>query len=785
IIALIACSGFIVWWFRVYLTSEPVASVDLPSLIALAGQLKTQLLHGHVSFYDATTFTGMPAFQFYGFFPSLLVVLLSFPCALLSADSITLSTHLLLIAGAAALPFSLYFSALPLANEIANAQGFLSRTQRWVLAIMCATWSFWFLNHDQHWYGIGAASPMNIGLFSQLFGWHFFLIHSGFLLRFIQHGGNRLIAFMAVAYALILVSHTMTFVFSTFIVLLSWVWFHDKRSGLLKAHILGIGLTAFWFFPFIAFMGEYTSYSIIRPKGDFLELFFRYPVYGLLRSFKTWFSGEFKLLNPINIINVGLVLTLFCHRQISKSGLTWTLFVFLILALVVFSSGFIATSFPVGLHYYRFLAYCFLLLVLIVCVIPLVFIKEQSSLLSTLFTLIVVACFVITAALPHHKRELIEKNSSSRHVAVQHRIFDYFKSIHEKGRVYVEHIKEHNQFAPLSRHYLSAFLHDQSGFEGIVGSHLQESVSYRMIVASANMLGAKTYHSAFLFIQHATLSDQDNIDRLKAFGITHLIAGRNQFFQKIKRFAVTEPVTIGPYRIVEIQKPPTQLIAAVDKPVIGFVDLQGNIPFHLLEFYFYARTQLSNQYELVRIEDPSSIPLQINTLLVNVARNQGTEKLRSQQIEIHYSPRYLLDHYKPHYPHNVEVDAYHELENYLDNTVNLPEQVALIRGKARYSVKTNNMIPVFNWSEDKQTISLQQLMPGQLYRINYSHFPYWHSSDGTVLRGAGERIFFVADKDKATIDYSRWHFKSTYLGYLATILSIIYLVFLFTRQRDK
>lgn len=769
-------SGFIVWWFRVYLSCEAIASVDLPSQIALTKQLKQQLLAGHLSFYDPTTFTGWPAFQFYGFFPSLLAACGALLLGFFSTDPVTLSTHLLLVMGAALLPFSLYFAALPLGRDLVADNHHLSTNHTWILALMCSVWSFWFLNHDKQWYGIGAAAPMNIGLFSQIFGWHFFLLHLGLLLRYVQTGASRYAIWLSLSYGLLLISHTLTFVFSSFLVLFSWCWFHERRMGLFTAHLIGVALVAFWFVPFVSLMGDYTSYSIIRPKGDFLELFFRYPLYGLIRSIRTWLDGDFKLLNPINTINALLFFTLFFHRRIVKTGLLWVLLVFLLLALLVFSSGFVATSLPIGLHYYRFLGYCFILATLIICVIPLVFLRQEVNYATVIITLIAITCFAITIALPHEKRQLIQNHSSNTHLAVQNQVLDYFKALPEKGRVYVEFIKDGKKFTPLARHNISSRLYGYSGFESVVSSHLQETVTYRMIVGSVNMLGAKTYNSALLFKKHATLDDRANIELLKSFGITHLVAGREQFYRRIKRFAVNPPVKIGGYRIVQIQQLPSEKIAIVDKPVIGFLDLKGNLPFHLLEFYVYSRNQLSSHFELIRIQDKHAIPKGLSGLLVNhdedqIQLDKPWEAIDHRIIEINFSRPYLLNHYKPHYPHNVEIDAYNEVEKYLDNDVKLPGIFSATFGNSGTKDKLNMKRPSLSWSDDKQTMYLDGLEPGIMYRINYSYFPYWSSRDENVLRGSGERMFYIAKHQSATLEYQKWGFASTTLGYLITLIA--------------
>ena len=82
------------------------------------------------------------------------------------------------------------------------------------LASIVSALTFWFLNHDHQWYGIGAAAPLNIGLFSQVFGWHFFLLHLGALVRFLKEDSGRQFALTSVFFAALFVSHTLTAVYS-------------------------------------------------------------------------------------------------------------------------------------------------------------------------------------------------------------------------------------------------------------------------------------------------------------------------------------------------------------------------------------------------------------------------------------------------------------------------------------------------------------------------------------------------------------------------------------------
>ena len=60
-------------------------------------QLQSVWLNGFISFYDPYTFTGWPAFQFYGFIPHLIAVILSYPLGLFTENPERLSVNLLVV----------------------------------------------------------------------------------------------------------------------------------------------------------------------------------------------------------------------------------------------------------------------------------------------------------------------------------------------------------------------------------------------------------------------------------------------------------------------------------------------------------------------------------------------------------------------------------------------------------------------------------------------------------------------------------------------------------------
>ena len=773
---------FICYWFKVYFTSQPVAAVDLPSHISIIEQLRALWFKGNLNFYDATAFTGWPALQFYGSLPFFFTAILSAPLGLITDEPARLACHLLLVFGAASFVFSFYFAAKPLANEILGSdQDSFPKLRNLVLASGCCFFSFWFLNHDSQWFGVGAAAVMNIGLYGQLFGWHSFFLYIGTLLRFQQTNDKHWAFWLALFFGLNFLCHTLTAVYVCFIGALSCLWF-SNRLRMCLIHLLGLALIAFWLFPFLTFMGDYTAYDPWKPSGDILKIFFRYPLQLLFSEVEDFFQN----VNAAELLVWFLAAVALVSSRVRRTRYLASFFVFILLGILIFSSQFVASSIPLSLHYYRFISYNFLFLCLLLAVIPLVIFDHisQSSRYSAPWTsfsaitlcLILLLGLYINTHYPHYERERIQASTDPQHLENEEEVLKYFAHQEKKGRVYFEYFNNYRRYPFLSAHYMPANLYKKTGFQAIPNLYLQQSAAYRMLVVSATLLGAQSYHVPLLFTDRARLEKETLVKQLRSFGITHLVVGTRKFKQALSRLISEPPQSIGPYTIFELQDPPFSSIDIVEnKRLIGYYDAAGNLPFHLVQYYFYAREELTSNFELVRIENPSRVPEQIEEILFNTEEGRKLPRaLRNKTIyEIRFRSQKTLRHYQVRYPTNIELDTYNEMERYFDRSVRLISRITAAKPPQQKVASLNSAS--LQWSEDFQSFKLTGLEAGQVYRINYSYFPYWVPSNGFLLRGSGERMFFFADKETAEMQYAQSRFLSTWLGFAFSFLGVFLL----------
>ncbi len=734
--------AFLCYWFRFYFTSDPVAAWDLPGHIALIEKLIDQR---SISFYDRFWFSGWPAFSFYAFGAHLLAAVISLPLSFFSDEPVRLAVQSLLVICNASLPFSIYFAALPLLNEFSSNKQ-VTIKDRTVLAFVICVFTFWFLNHDRQWFGIGAASTMHVGLFSQAFGWNFLVIYLGFLFRVISTPTRKHIYGMIVAFVLLFLTHSLTALFALSVTALSWCWYDKRRKTLFLIHFVGILICSFWLVPFLKYSSTFTVLDIHRPKGDFFELFFRYPLYALYRTSLSALDGNLTTLNITNLFMLLIAVIAVTNKRVRENRLLINFLIFSLLLLAIFSSGFVASSVPLGIHYYRFHAYIFLLFILLFSVIPLSFVVGKNKLFTAIVLIGALLSFINTTFLPHYERDKIIASISGDYLDSENQVLEYFKNKSDKGRVFFEY-NTGSKFSFLSVHYLESQLGKVTGWETVNGLFIQSSIAYRMPVVSANLLGANTYNVPLLFTDRAVLDDVTKIAQLKSFGVTHVVAGSSKFYRRIKSFAVGEVEHIGHYWIVPIAEAFSPSNYS-EKVFIGYKDNKGNLPFKFVEFYFYARAKLFNRYELINLTNESIVPKEIQLMLVN---GEPRERYADKKIiKLDFRNDYQINHYSVQYQHNFELDDFNIAEKYFDKTVKI---IQLLERFELRPIGPEITIPSFTWSKDGQSFSLAKLTPGKLLRINYSYFPYWNSSDGTVFRGSGERIFFLPKSTKATLSY--------------------------------
>lgn len=756
-----AFAVFMVVWFRVYLTSNPIAATDLPGHVTAIDGYRDNWNWWRLSasFYDVSCFTGYPAFQFYAFLAHLVAAALAVPLSLFSSSASRLATHLMLVAAMATLPVSMMGAADPLVREIWGDQPDGYAKCKWIFALVTCLFAFWFINHDYQWYGIGSGAVLNIGLFSQAFAWHFMLLHLGALLVFLREGGNRNQRRVSLWFVLLLLTHTMTAVFSAFIALLTSLWFNEQRWALVKAHVMAFALAGFWVVPMVAFMGAHTGLDIITPSGNFLEIFLRYPLYALIRSINSWVHGVFEPLSPVELMVMGLMVLLVVSKQTKRCRMLTAFWAFGAVALVFLTSGFIASSVRVGFHWYRFVAYTFLYLTLLLCPLPFLLLRRTEAFRRhtrwpALARLVVAAVFagsfVATACLPHNERAKIRKSATPDYLANENAVLDYFRGLPDKGRVLTEYFNNYDKFPFSSCHVISTRLLHETGFEPINGLFVQASLAYHMPMGSANQLKANSYNGPLLYPAVSDLTDDAKFEQLKDFGITHVIGiAGSEFTNAIKKRALGAPKEIGNYVIMQILPEPTPMATTVTKRVAVYMDLKGTLPYKFVELYFYARQKLAPSWEVLEIKKGDDLPPNTEAVIINgspsAVRNESTRQLRGipivpTVIGFEYAQLYVTKHYSVQYQQNHELDDFTDATSFLAKKVGLEDKVSTL---AEVLPREAREVAQMVWSPDRQSFTLDGLHPGRLYRINYSAFPYWRSGDGRTWRGSEERIFFV------------------------------------------
>ena len=535
-------------------------------------------------------------------------------------------------------------------------------------------------------------------------------------------------------------------------------------------------------------MSQYTGLDIHRPQGDFLEILLRYPFFGLIRSIRTWLGGSFLLINATEPFMVFLLVCVPYLRVTQRARVFIAFFVFEILGLVILTNGFIASSFPLGFHYYRFVAYMLLFIIIMLAPVPLAVLKTLKNIgvgkdgmrvATGLMAAALLGCLVTTSLLPHNERERVAKTVDRAYLKNEFAVLEYFKNQPEKGRVLFEYFSNYDKFPFLSCHFMTTRLLKDTGFESINGLFVQSSLAYHFPMGAANQLKANSYNGPLLYPAVADVSDDTKIAQMLEFGVSHVVLYQDELLNRLKKVQIGETVVIGPYRIIQIQQPPAK-VQTTTKHIAAYTDLRGTAPYKFMQLYFFAKEKLGRNYELVAIKPGQDLPPETELLVVNGrpgAAADAVEEMKQDLIKaggreprvvaFNYRQEYLTKHYGTWYQHNPEIDDFSDFGKWMDTQGILKDVMATAPEPTAQAASAT-----MTWDPDYQSFDLAGLIPGKLYRINYSYFPYWGSGDGKVFRSTGDRMLFIPEKDTAHFSYTRWRAFNTYVGYLMSILGI-------------
>src|SRR5690606_312113 len=133
--------------------------------------------------------------------------------------------------------------------------------------------------------------------------------------------------------------------------------------------------------------------------------------------------------------------------------------------------------------------------VLLLLVAPLTLLVENrfSAAVSVFVVCFCGFSFLMTVRLPHAELAKIEELAGTDYLATEKSVLGHLREKGPEARVYFEYLNNYRNFPFLSAHYLDSSLREATGQESFVNSHLQESLPYRYVTATAKSLGANTY----------------------------------------------------------------------------------------------------------------------------------------------------------------------------------------------------------------------------------------------------------------------------------------------------
>ncbi|HVN85632.1 MAG TPA: hypothetical protein VMW17_12390 [Candidatus Binatia bacterium] len=773
------------WWLRDFCTAEPLISSDLPGHVAVVERMIEQLRHGRIFFYDPRWFAGWPVGEFYALLAHLVAAMFALLLTPFSQSAPQLAVNLMCLAACSLLPLSMTWAWTPLVREICGGDrvdaGIELVGLLWVGAL-----TLWYLNSDDPGFGLGVDGAFLAGLFPQVFGWHLVLLYVGVIYRAIEHSSVRREVALGAIVGLLLLTHTLSAVYAVALGAMAALRFRSVRAAIVRAHLFGVGIAAFWLLPAIRYASDYTMLETESPGGDLLALLFRYPLPGLVATLASWIHGRPIVIDPTPLAAAGFALVLAFSSQWVRRPLLTSFGFFVVLLYVVFSSGFTAASLPIGLHFYRFTGLAFLMAVHLLSVAPVIVLQWAQSrrlvFVVARLVLLVVSLFGVlaTTLTPPWKLMVVRSTNQVERFRAERAVLEHLRTATPTGRVYVERAMNRQKFRGLSPHFLTSELFPRSGRETVNGLFIQSSLSSRYASASALRLGARIYGGPYPTEAGADWPAATAIQQLRDSGVTHVVASEAQFLDQLRPFGVAPPVRFEPYDVVQIAAQSAPLVRTLDKPVVGYLDLTGTAPFKQVGYFFYSHEPLASGVELLDLTLEAALPAEVATVIVNgpeaaaatvvgaMTARRSDSAVAPRTMTFNFSGTEAIDPYNIRYVENPDTDRYQQLEALLDRVLPLGE---LSRPVAP-AKPGESLTPTLEWSADFQRMTLSGLHPGRLVRLNYTYFPYWSSPDADLFRGSVERMYVLPHNSTATLTYSRRTVSGWWIGDVVSALSL-------------
>jgi hypothetical protein len=774
-------SVFLVWFYADFITAGPVVSVDLPGHVRLVQELSRSLLRGTLFYYDWKSYAGWPAFQSYGFLAYLLTVPVCLAATPFVSEPAWFAVTLCTVLIYAVLPWSVAH----LASRIAPRKA-LGPAGPAGLATMAVVFTLWFLNLEEpdSSVGIGATTGLTLGLYPQVWTWNIALWLVAAVYDLGTMASRRTIAIVALLLAALLFTHTLSFCFVAVFCLLLAICLSCLGS-FLAAVALAIGIAAFWLVTFMVAMQGYLFAFILPFKEDFFSIILRYPIRELGAALGALLHGEFIPFNPSFVVIGALLLSALLSESLRTTRSIAAYLVALFGSLLFFSSRYVQLNLPLSLHYYRVLGILTLLLIpLVVATASRVWLPADQApgrpgiagirWRRITFWIAVALCLGGTALLPSsywlHRKELTDRASFAAEDSMLHEL----NATQPAARVLFEHnvSSEHGMAVP---HYMASEW-ERMGRESVNGLILHTALTSNFVALAVSALNGEVYRGEIpITLNIVDLPPAQAVARLSALGVSTVVGRTEKFRSTITGFSESIE-DLAPYWRADLAARPAALLEAVERPVVGYVDLSGRLPFKSFELFHYCRSELFGHFSIVDVRG-REIPIEALSGLIVVGESADSfPRYSIPTLDLTAPSRDVLHHYAIPKELNPERGYFVKVEQLF---LGVDWQSFIGRLVVRSPPASATGVPRLHTGPER--VTLTDLVPQRWYHLNYSYYPLWKASGAELFRGDAAQMFLLPTSPSVTLRFSYWNSPLSVLASLISVGSLILVVFLYRR----
>lgn len=439
--------------------------------------------------------------------------------------------------------------------------------------------------------GVGAAGLITLGLIPNLLGLNLALLWLSFTEKLrLNPRSVKIFAFSTLSFSALVLSHTLNFIGGAFLFLIYLIYYRHNKAflkNILLSSAIAISLTSFWLIPFVLNLDITSSATNDLSIDPFFLLF---PL------------NEDSFLNIPNQIEKGTLpwgIILLAFTTIGLFRLVKYRFylfpIFFLFLLFVIDRNYFSTIFPsVSIHYIRLIAITFIISLAIATytISELWKITSSKILLRGTLAITITALFA-SPIMSFNNHSVWQKG---RDIEEGQKVADFFKSVNDAERIFVQETTLRNYPSLGSPHYLSAKLSEQNK-SLITGLYAESSPMTPYIMATINALTESLTlawgDDRLLRLEYFYEQNIDtHLDRLKYIGVNYLVVSIKSVVQKLKNAAGVKTVfETERFTVFKIDNPRPYIYKPSYLPAL-YLNEDGKIPFKELEIASFSSSEI-------------------------------------------------------------------------------------------------------------------------------------------------------------------------------------------------